>query len=51
MGRGGVVIVMEARDDEEDEVHEEADHLHLFAAVEFIINKEGWLTVMISHTY
>ena len=37
-----VILEVEARDDEEDEVHEEADHLHLFPAVEFIIDEEGW---------
>ena len=37
-----VVLVVEARNDEEDEAHEEAKHLHLFAAVEFVINQEGW---------
>ena len=40
--RGFVVIIVEARDDEEDEVHEEANHLHLFAAVKFIVNEEGY---------
>ena len=39
---GGVVLVVEARDDEEDEIHEEADHLHLFAAVELVIDEKGW---------
>ena len=33
MCRRCVVFVMEGRDDEEDEIHEEADHLHLFATV------------------
>lgn len=36
-----VVLEVEARDDEEDEVHEEAEHLHLLAAVEFVINQES----------
>lgn len=36
-----VVFIVEARDDEEDEVHEEAEHLHLFAAVEFVVDEEG----------
>ena len=31
---------METRNDEENEIHEEAEHLHLFAAVEFVVNEE-----------
>lgn len=45
---GCVVIVVEARDDEEDETHKEANHLHLFAAIEFIVNEEGWWTIEVS---
>lgn len=41
LGRSEVIIV-EGRDDEEDEVHQEADCLHLFAAVQFVIDEEGW---------
>ena len=32
---------MKARDHEEDKVHEKAEHLHLFAAVEFVVNEKG----------
>ena len=42
VGLAGVVLVVKARNDEEDKAHEEAKHLHLFAAVEFVVNKEGW---------
>lgn len=42
MGFGGVVFEVEAGDDEEDEIHEEANHLHLLAAIEFVVDKEGW---------
>ena len=43
-----VVLEVEARDDEEDKVHEEADHLHLFTAVKFVINKKCWWTIKVS---
>ena len=36
-----VVFVVEARDDEEDKVHQEAHHLHLLAAVELVVNEKG----------
>lgn len=36
----GVVFEMEARDDEEDKVHQEADHLHLLPAVELVVDQE-----------
>ena len=39
---------MKAWDDEEDEVHEKAEHLHLFAAVEFIVNEKGLKTSSVS---
>ena len=45
---GSVVFVVEARDDEEDETHEEANQLHLFAAVKFVINEKGWWTIEVS---
>lgn len=34
----GEVFEFECGDDEEDKVHEEADCLHFFAAVEFIVD-------------
>ena len=37
-----IVAEMESGDDEEDEVHEKADHLHLLASVELIVNEEGY---------
>jgi hypothetical protein len=37
-----VVIVMEGGDDEEDEIEEEPDLLHPFAAVKFVVDKECW---------
>ena len=46
---GGVVCVVEGGDDEEDEVHEEAEHLHLFAAVEFVVDEEGWRDCQMRH--
>ena len=41
MGIGLVVCEVEAGDDEEDEIHEEADHLHPLSAVEFVVDEEG----------
>lgn len=41
MGFRGVVFEVEAWDDEKDKVHEEANHLHLLAAVKFVVDKEG----------
>ena len=38
----GVVVEMETRDDEKDKVHKEADHLHLLASVELVVNEEGF---------
>lgn len=35
---GGVMLQVEGGNDEEDEVEEEADHLHLFAAVELVVD-------------
>lgn len=34
----GEVFVVKSGDHEEDKVHEEADCLHLFAAVEFVVD-------------
>ena len=39
-GTLGVVVVVESRDDEADEVAEETDHLHPFAAVCLVIDEE-----------
>lgn len=36
----GEIFEFKRGDDEEDKVHGEADHLHLFAAVEFVVNQE-----------
>lgn len=33
-----IVVESEGGDDEEDKVHEEADCLHVFAAVEFVVD-------------
>ena len=33
-----VVIEVEGGDDEKDEVHEEANHLHLLSSVELVVN-------------
>lgn len=38
----GEVFVSKCGNDEEDKVHCEADHLHIFAAVEFVIDEECW---------
>lgn len=45
---GGVVFEVEAGNGEEDEVHQEADHLHVFAAVELVVNEEGWKRLFVS---
>ena len=37
----GVVVVVEAWDDEEDEIHEEAKLLHVLTAVELVVDEEG----------
>lgn len=37
-----VVFKMETGNDEKDKVHEEADHLHLLASVELVVNEEGY---------
>ena len=44
-----VVLVVEAWNDEEDKVHEKAKHLHLFAAIEFVVDKEGWGVISQRH--
>ena len=36
-----VVFEMKSGNDEKDKVHEEADHLHLLAPVELVVNEEG----------
>ena len=37
----GEVVVVKRRDHEQDKIHEEADHLHLLAPVELVIDQEG----------
>ena len=49
VGGRGVVFVVEGGNDEEDEVHQEPNHLHVLTAVEFVVDEEGWEGVSISH--
>jgi hypothetical protein len=37
-----VVFVMVGRDDEKNEIQQEADQLHPFSAVQFIVDEERW---------
>ena len=41
VGGRGVVLEVEAGNNEKDEVHEEADHLHFLASIELVVNEEG----------
>ena len=41
MGGGFVVFEVEGGDDEEDKVHEETNHLHTLAPIEFVVDEEG----------
>ena len=43
-----IVFEMEGRDDEEDKVHEEADHLHLLASVELVVNEECYKRISVT---
>ena len=49
VGGRGVVFVVEGGDDEEDEVHQKSNHLHVLTAVEFVVDEEGCDGVSISH--
>ena len=42
-----IVVEMETGDDEKNKVHEEADHLHLLASVEFVVNEEGYKRISV----
>ena len=37
-----VVFVIVGRDDEKNEIQQEADQLHPFSAVQFIVDEERW---------
>ena len=37
----GVVLVVEGRNDEQDEIHQETDLLHILPSVKLVVNKEG----------
>ena len=43
-----VVVKMKAGDDEKDKVHEKANHLHLLASIELVVNEEGYKRMSVS---
>ncbi len=40
----GVVLELERRDNEEDEVHEESNHLHLLATIQLVVDEKRFLS-------